>query len=221
MLDSADIGCSQDGDNTERRSDRTNMGRPITSDAPRDGGCLGHRSGEVPHPVPLRARPGARGPVLCPMARGGVGARLLNSDLQETLNGEATPKVACSQIHETVAWMVRLCARIVRHCSAGGGLWQRGRLRRCRGCWMSWTTIGRRRSRREAVVRLLAMNGKRSRAAVGAAARDLGLSAAQLYRLIQAYRDNPVTRLRGVLIGGRGTLLMRADNVAPRHEWCS
>ncbi len=31
--------------------------------------------------------------VLCPMARGGVGARSLNIDLQVTLNGEATPKV--------------------------------------------------------------------------------------------------------------------------------
>ena len=31
--------------------------------------------------------------VLCPMARGGVGARSLNIDLQATLNGQATPKV--------------------------------------------------------------------------------------------------------------------------------
>ena len=31
--------------------------------------------------------------VLCPMARGGVGARSLNIDLQAALNGEATPKV--------------------------------------------------------------------------------------------------------------------------------
>ena len=31
--------------------------------------------------------------VLCPMARGGVGARSLNIDLQAALNGEATPKI--------------------------------------------------------------------------------------------------------------------------------
>jgi exodeoxyribonuclease V alpha subunit len=31
--------------------------------------------------------------VLCPMARGGVGARSLNIDLQAALNGEAAPKV--------------------------------------------------------------------------------------------------------------------------------
>lgn len=47
--------------------------------------------------------------------------------------------------------------------------------------------------RREAVVRPLAAT-KTSRVAVTAAARDLGLSTAQLYRLIRAFRTQPVTR---------------------------
>lgn len=47
---------------------------------------------------------------------------------------------------------------------------------------------------REAVVRSLASQPKSSRAVVSAAAWDLGLSAAQLYRLIRRYRANPVTQ---------------------------
>jgi len=48
--------------------------------------------------------------------------------------------------------------------------------------------------RREAAVRSLAMQPKNNRAIVSATARDLGLSAAQLYRLIRVYRANPVTQ---------------------------
>ena len=47
--------------------------------------------------------------------------------------------------------------------------------------------------RRETVVRPLAAT-KTSRVAVTAAARDLGLSTAQLYQPIQAFRTQPVTR---------------------------
>jgi len=48
--------------------------------------------------------------------------------------------------------------------------------------------------RREAVVRSLASQPNSSRAIVSGAARDLGLSTAQLYRLIRLYRANPVTQ---------------------------
>jgi putative transposase len=48
--------------------------------------------------------------------------------------------------------------------------------------------------RREAAVRSLASQSKNSRAIVSTTARDLGLSAAQLYRLIRVYRANPITQ---------------------------
>ena len=48
--------------------------------------------------------------------------------------------------------------------------------------------------RREEVVRSLANQPKSSRAIVSGAARDLGLSATQLYRLIRLYRAHPVTQ---------------------------
>ena len=48
--------------------------------------------------------------------------------------------------------------------------------------------------RREAAVRSLASQSKNSRAIVSTTARELGLSAAQLYRLIRVYRANPVTQ---------------------------
>jgi putative transposase len=48
--------------------------------------------------------------------------------------------------------------------------------------------------RREAMVRSLAVREDTNRAEIGVAARALGLSAAQLYRLLGAYRANPVTQ---------------------------
>jgi putative transposase len=54
--------------------------------------------------------------------------------------------------------------------------------------------------RREGVVRSLVVGGIRSRSAVKAAAGLLGLSSAQVYRLIATFRENPVTGSLGPVI---------------------
>jgi putative transposase len=48
--------------------------------------------------------------------------------------------------------------------------------------------------RREPTIRRLVANGQNSRVVMEAAGRDLGLSKAQLYRMVKAFRDNPVTQ---------------------------
>src|SRR5688500_11142659 len=57
--------------------------------------------------------------------------------------------------------------------------------------------------RRDGVIRPLAQRERVGRAAVASAALHLGLSVAQVYRLLRAFRDEPVTRSLAKDPGGR------------------
>jgi putative transposase len=75
--------------------------------------------------------------------------------------------------------------------------------------------------RREPTIRRLAANGTNSRAIMEAAGRDLGLSRAQLYRMVKAFRENPVTQSLVVnkpgLQKGTGKLSVEVEHIIQQN----
>jgi putative transposase len=104
------------------------------------------------------------------------------------------PGFSSSQVHENVPWILR--KRLLIRANAGG-LGNRLATKKksappakpldiAEDAWAEAV-------RREAVVRSLATAGSNTKAAVEAAAVALGLSAAQVYRLIGKFRASPIT----------------------------